>query len=369
MAIDIPALLAPISADAPCGEDAGFSDLFDRIREARRADDPTLSQGDWRTDLKVADWRSALDLSTQVLTRVSKDLQAAGWLAEAATARFGLEGTRDGLTVVASLLEQYWDGLYPELDGEDADERAGKLVWLNTNLATALQTLPLNDDSAAPVTLHDWQSSREVDNLARQNADAYRAALDEGRLSGEAFDAAVAASSADRLRERVVAVAGATAAFTRLQAQTDARMGRNAPVLTGIETALKRITQVLQRAAQQKGLLDLAPADTSPAIDEQPNPSAPARIAPAAGNGTVGAIAMPSFSVSGDGAAAKQAALKALDEIAGFFRRTEPHSPVSSLLDQAVRWADISLADFLQEVVRDDSVLNAIRARVGLQQE
>ncbi|MET1023461.1 MAG: type VI secretion system protein TssA [Pseudoxanthomonas sp.] len=370
MAIDIPTLLAPISADAPCGEDAGFSDLFDRIREARRADDPTLSQGDWRTDLKVADWRSALDLSTQVLTRVSKDLQAAGWLAEAATARFGLEGTRDGLTVVAGLLEQYWDGLYPELDGEDADERAGKLVWLNTNLATALQTLPLNDDSAAPVTLHDWQSSREVDNLSRQNADAYRAALDEGRLNGEAFDAAVAASSADRLRERVVAVAGATAAFTRLQAQADVRMGRNAPVLTGIETALKRITQVLQRAAQQKGLLDLAPADTPAAVDDLPTPSAPARIA-AVGTSTssAGTIAVPSFSVSGDGAAAKQAALKALDEIAGFFRRTEPHSPVSSLLDQAVRWADISLADFLQEVVRDDSVLNAIRARVGLKQE
>jgi type VI secretion system protein ImpA len=369
MAIDIPALLAPISTEAPCGEDAGFSDLFDRIREARRADDPTLSQGDWRTDLKVADWRSALDLSTQVLTRVSKDLQAAGWLAEAATARFGLEGARDGLTVVASLLEQYWDGLYPALDGEDADERAGKLVWLNTNLATALQTLPLNDDSAAPVTLHDWQSSREVDNLSRQNADAYRAALDEGRLSGEAFDAAVAATAADRLRERVVAVAGATAAFTRLQAQADARLGRNAPVLAGVEAALKRITQVLQRAAQQKGLLDLAPAETSTTIDDLPTTSAPARIAVAAGSGTVGTTALPSFSAGSDGAAAKQAALKALDEIAGFFRRTEPHSPVSSLLDQAVRWADISLADFLQEVVRDDSVLNAIRARVGLKQE
>ena len=36
---------------------------------------------------------------------------------------------------------------------------------------------------------------------------------------------------------------------------------------------------------------------------------------------------------------------------------------------EAVRWADMSLSDFLQEVVRDDSVLNSIRARVGLPQE
>lgn len=366
MSIDIPALLAPISTDAPCGEDASFSDLFDRIREARRADDASLSQGDWRTDLKVADWRSALDLSTQALTRVSKDLQAAGWLAEAATARYGLEGARDGLTVVCSLLEQYWEGLYPELDGSDAEERAGKLVWLNTNLATALQTLPLNDDSAAPVTLHDWQSSREVDNLARQNAEAHRAALDEGKLSGEGFDAAIAAISPEVLRERVVTTAAALAAFTRLQAQADARMGRESPSLSGIETALKRIQQVLERAAQQKGMLDLASAG-SDAGQDTPTTAATSSSTSLAAAGA--GIAVPSFNLAGDGTAAKQAALKALGEIAGYFRRTEPHSPVSSLLDQAVRWADLSLADFLQEVVRDDSVLNAIRARVGLKQE
>lgn len=357
MALDVNLLLAPISADSPCGEDASFSDLFDRIREARRFDDPSLSQGDWATELKTADWRSALDLSVKVLTTVSKDLQSAGWLAEAAINRHGLEGARDGLSVIAGLLEQYWDGLYPELDGDDAEERAGKIAWLNTNLAAALQTMPLNADSAAPVNLNDWQGSREVDNLQRQNNDAWQAALAEGKMTGEAFDAAIAAMSNDTLSERLAASNAASAALQHLKAIADERLGRASPSLAAIETALKRIGQVLLKAAQAKGLAAGTDAGQTPAADAGGDVGAVPPVTTAGGG---------ALNLSGNSAASKQAALKALAEIAGYFRHTEPHSPVSSLLDQAVRWADMPLADFLQEVVRDDSVLNAIRARVGL---
>ena len=55
MAIDVNELLAPIPGGDPAGSDASFSDQFDRIREARRADDAGLAQGEWQTELKVAD--------------------------------------------------------------------------------------------------------------------------------------------------------------------------------------------------------------------------------------------------------------------------------------------------------------------------
>ncbi|NZA28598.1 type VI secretion system protein TssA [Luteimonas sp. SJ-92] len=354
MAIDVNALLAPISDDSPCGEDASFSDLFDRIREARRADDAMLSQGEWQTELKVADWRLALELSTQVLTGVSKDLQAAGWLAEALVARHGLDGARDGFAVVAGLIERYWDGLHPNAEGEDLEERAGRLAWLNGNVAGALRGMPLNTDSAAPVTLIDWQTSREVDNLARQNAEAYQAALDEGKMTGEAFDACLQAVADDELRGRVVAAAAAQTAFVHLKAVADARFGRASPSLAEIEETLKRIQQVLQRAAKSRGLLDPAMADGEPEAAET-------GAGEAAASGGVAALEL-----GGGGKASKQAALRALREIADYFRRTEPHSPVASLLEQAVYWADMPLEDFLAEVVRDESVLAAIRARVGL---
>lgn len=353
MAIDVNAILAPIGADAPCGEDAAFSDLFDRIREARRADDDTLSQGEWQTELKAADWRLALELSSEALTRVSKDLQAAGWLTEALIARHGLDGARDGFSVIAGLLEQYWDGLFPAADGEDLEERAGKLAWLNGSAGTALQRMPLNTDTASPVSLTDWQVSREVDNLARQNAEAHQAALAEGKLSGDAFDARIRAVADDDLQAMVVAAAAAQTAFVRMRAVVDAKFGRQAPSLAQIEEALKRIGQVLQQAAKAKGLLD-------PAVEAEADVDA---VADAAAMQTAG-MGAAGFAVGN--LASKQAALRALGEIADYFRRTEPHSPVASLLEQAVHWANMPLADFLSEVVRDESVLDAIRARVGL---
>src|SRR5690606_25508945 len=180
MAIDVNELLAPIPGGDPAGSDASFSDQFDRIREARRADDPNLAQGDWQTELKVADWREAQSLSEDVLLRTSKDLQAAVWLAEAAIARHGLEGARDAFDLLTGLLDTYWDGLYPRAEDGDLEERAGKLAWFANYGGRVLQTMLLNDDLQAALTLAGWIDSREVDNLGRQNAEAYQAALDEG---------------------------------------------------------------------------------------------------------------------------------------------------------------------------------------------
>ena len=64
--------------------------------------------------------------------------------------------------------------------------------------------------------------------------------------------------------------------------------------------------------------------------------------------------------------ASKEAALASLAQIAAFFRRTEPHSPVAYLLERAVAWANMPLEDWLAEVVRDESTLSSIRERVGL---
>ena len=355
MAIDVTELLAPIPGSDPAGSDASFSDQFDRIREARRADDPNLAQGDWQTELKVADWREAQSLAEDVLVRTSKDLQAAVWLGEAAIFRHGLEGARDGFDLLHGLLEQYWDGLYPRADDGDLEERAGKLAWFATWGARALQQMMLNDDPQAPLTLAGWIDSRDVDNLGRQNAEAYQAALDEGRITGEAFDTRMLATPDGVVRERIDMVQAAREAFTRFSTTTDARMGRDAPNLAGIDDALKKIQQVYARVGAAKGIGGVAVEQAAVAAVGE----AGAGIGHAPGMG-----AAPDL--SGGSLASKEAALASLAQIAAFFRRTEPHSPVAYLLERAVAWANMPLEDWLAEVVRDESTLSSIRERVGL---
>lgn len=359
MAIDVNELLAPIPGSDPAGSDASFSDQFDRIREARRADDPLLAQGEWKTELKVADWREAQSLSEDILLRTSKDLQAAAWLAEAAISRHGLEGARDGFALLAGMLETYWENLYPRADDGDLEERASKLAWFATYGARALQQMRLNDDPQAPLTLAGWIDSREVDNLGRQNAEAYQAALDEGRINGESYDSRMLATPEAMLMERLVEVQAARDAFTRFSAVSDGKLGRDAPNLIQIDEALKKIQQVYSKVATAKGIGGVA-------VVAEEGSAAPV----SGGGGAVGVAAGVGAGVAldlgGGSLASKEAALRALGEIAGFFRRTEPHSPVAYLLERAVLWANMPLEQFLAELIRDEGTLSSIRERVGL---
>ena len=59
-------------------------------------------------------------------------------------------------------------------------------------------------------------------------------------------------------------------------------------------------------------------------------------------------------------------ALRRLEAVAAFFRRTEPHSPISYLVQRAARWGAMPLEEWLQEVIRDTSVLSQLRDTLGL---
>ena len=76
-------LLDPILPDLPGGADMRWTPEWDRIREARRADDD-LEAGKWtKKERKVADWRLVRELSPALLRERTKDLQLALWLTEA----------------------------------------------------------------------------------------------------------------------------------------------------------------------------------------------------------------------------------------------------------------------------------------------
>ena len=55
-----------------------------------------------------------------------------------------------------------------------------------------------------------------------------------------------------------------------------------------------------------------------------------------------------------------------LEEVAAYFRANEPHSPVAYLLDRAVKWGNMPLDRWLQEVVKDKNVLGELNETLGL---
>ena len=102
-------LLSPLAGPAPFGEDLSFSTEFDAIQDMRRADDPSLDQGEWVTELKVADWPGVARTCEELLSSRTKDLRVAGWLVDAWARLRGFSGLHDGLALCAGLVDgQKW---------------------------------------------------------------------------------------------------------------------------------------------------------------------------------------------------------------------------------------------------------------------
>lgn len=63
----------------------------------------------------------------------------------------------------------------------------------------------------------------------------------------------------------------------------------------------------------------------------------------------------------------REQALAQLRELAGFFRRTEPHSPVAYLVDKAAQWGEQPLHAWLRAVIKDDAALSRVEELLGIE--
>src|SRR5262249_7477380 len=59
-------------------------------------------------------------------------------------------------------------------------------------------------------------------------------------------------------------------------------------------------------------------------------------------------------------------ALRALSEVATYFRRTEPHSPLSYAAEQLVRWGRLPLPELLTELIPDNASRDYLFTLVGM---
>lgn len=337
-------LLAPLSDTSPCGDDLSFSPEFDAIQELRRADDPTLDQGEWVTALKSADWRGVLARCEQVLTKRSKDLRVAAWLTDASARLDGHAGLADGLTLCRLLCETYWAELHPRMDDDgDAEQRGGNLRWLLAQVEALVPQLPVLRHGTRAYSLRDIESVHAVQVRPSERADG--AAAPEGRITPDDIAAARRGTPREFFATNLAHAQRAQDALAQLQQTIDARMGDDGPGFVGARTALDAAVHSIKRLAGEAD-----PAGTAAA-------SVPG-VASASGAVTVGASSGPMNS--------RTEALQQLRAVADFFRRTEPHSPVAYLAERAAQWGEMPLHAWLRTVVKDQGTLADMEELLGV---
>jgi len=156
--MDLDALLAPLSAERPCGENLEYDADFIAM-ELACAGKAEQQFGDTLIPAEPADWNKVEALASGLLLR-SKDLRAMLALTRAWTQLKGLSGYAKGLQLITQSLQQFWQSLYPALEerGEVSPHyRINVLAGLSDKsaLTLAVRQAPLLRSVADEISLRD----------------------------------------------------------------------------------------------------------------------------------------------------------------------------------------------------------------------
>ena len=356
-------LLSPISDSAPCGEDCLFSADFDAIARARTFDDPTLDQGDWETDLKEADWSFVIEHSTKLLSEKTKDIRLAVWLTEALALKKGFAGLAHGYTLIAGLCDQYWAHLHPQPEDDDIEQRIGNMSWLLSRSLQLVREIPLTHavqgNDKGNFNALQWETANNlVHAIKRAPDDADE--LARGKVSMADFDAARKASSLEFYTLLLADVTACEAALLHLETVLDSKLsGTDGPSFSAAKNALETIRLLVERFHREAGGKQVLSANRTIKPDADTDVST---LQHASATGESRAIA-----VAGELQNRAQA-LAQLRQVAAFFRRTEPHSPVAYLAEKAAKSGEIPLHVWLRSVIKDDASFAHIEEMLGFEQ-
>jgi type VI secretion system protein ImpA len=351
--IDWEQLSAPISVERPAGEYLRDEGTYARIREARREDDPTLTQGIYKTELKKADWREVERICVEALAQRSKDIQICAWLAEAWLRLRGFAGCREGLQLLTRLVELYWPILHPQLNEGNAENRVGTFVWINEKLSVQLKLIPLTAPQSAdllPYSFADWKMACHLEQLAEQNPNMPPAPDAAGQVNLTRFQASAMLTSTQSYLKLFDDLNGTAEACQALDDLLEEKMGAQSPGLQRFKVTLDDIQHLVA------DILRARPdaAELSSAGQETQLEAAPASHEP----GSEIWSAHPIRS--------RAEAYWRLSEAADYLLRTEPHSPTPYLVQRAVEWGSMNLFDLLQQIIRNEGEMQELNRLLRL---
>lgn len=380
--LDFDRLLAPVSEEAPGGSELretpdGNTKYFeiknarDQARQAERRilalgpadglDDETRRERDEASRTVRKNWPEVQRLAEEILTEKSKDLWVAAWLIEALVRSDGLAGLRDGFRLTRELAERFWDQIHPRPDDDEGyGHTVSQLAGLNGvetdgTLIGPLDNVPITAEtrSQRALTLADFRAAMNLDKVTPE-ARAKR--LADGAITLDAFEKAQRETPADVVQGLLDDAQATLDEFNQLSEALLRLCGeQHHPPTSNIRERLREIVDVLHSQSNRF-------SPVSGEVSHDPSGNGSLAVSGMQGQG---GVPVPNANAVYD----REEAFRALLRVADYFRRTEPHSPVSYALEQAVRWGRMSLPELMKDLVEDSSVLREVFRRAGIKEE
>ncbi len=363
---NIDTLIAPIEGSRHgVGEDLIFDPRINAIVAARQEDDPLLAQGNWVTELKVADWDFVKNQCADLLSHTSKDMKLALWYVDALSHTDHLAGISQGLSLLQTLNDEYWLTMYPPLDGEEdsMDIRAGLLSWFVKALSDDIKQLSLSDTKTEKYNYNYYLTARDHDKQRQQNPDSETS----NQLTLSDYNHAIKTSSETWQQALMSNLSKVTEQWHALTDQLNDLMGMDAPVFAPVTDLLVALTQHLRPLIPEYSdstssvSAQESVADTMDSIGESAMSDSSGQAA------SIKNISSTSFNPSNrDHQSNRQQALKLLGQIQDYFATNEPHSPVTFLLGRAIDWADMPLDQWLTHIIKNEDQLAILSDMIGI---
>jgi type VI secretion system protein ImpA len=339
-------LLKPIDGPNPSGIDLRYDDVYAKVKEARR-EEAVPPPGMSDSDRKVADNPLVIKLSTDALTKKTKDLWLAAWLTEALVKQNGFSGLKDGLILCHGLVEKFWDTLHPEIEDGDAEIRAAPLEFVGTRLDLPAQSVRLVQRE--PYGFTDVRESRKLGYDADAKSDEARqaraAAIEQGKVALEVLDKCFEATPKTFYANAEKDIDACLETLASLKESCDARFGDVAPSFLNLESVLREIRQMVHGFLQKKREKEPDPVDVG-----QPEPAAAEDVAagtPARPAAADAGIVIP---IADQEPAERRTLITTVAKAAAALRRLDPFSPAPYLMMRGLRWGELRAALTEQDV-------------------
>lgn len=332
-------LIAPVG-DNKVGESVRHNGVYFNIKNARRADDPSLPMGVWSHDLKMADWHQVQKLALNALCVKCKDLQLGVWLFESSIHLRGFAGIAPAAILIRELCHNFWDIMHPQMVDGDLEYRTNPINWINEKITPQLRLIKLTDTvlDGEEYCWDDWENGLRYAQLKLNNKHS-------GEWDGptpQVFKQRIAATSSTSLTSLFIELVDGIEALNSLQQWLDEQCADASPNLSDLFQLLNGIKDMAATELQRRGVRLSETQDNSESYD-----SAELQDDTAPGGDSEG----DSGGGEGGGKLRNRAdAFVMLRRAAEFLMNDDPHSPVPYLVYTACEWGEKSAPDLYQEL-------------------
>jgi type VI secretion system protein ImpA len=340
-------LLAPIgvsgTGDVDVRDDISPQSAYQLLRNARttaRNEERTARNEGANVVVSKEHWRYILEHAPVLLKEQSKDLEVVAWYIEALTREYGFQGLAEGFCLARQLLATYGEKLYPHADEDGLISQLSALVGLNGSGAEGALIYPIKmafiTEGDAPGPLAVWQCEQVLEADRISDVKKRDARFKTNGLTRAQLDQVIGETPSSFFQTVQQQIQLATAEYQAYCEILDDYC-KDDPMPTGqIADTLSNCAKVLTYIAGDRLI-----ATTAPVTDAQKSDTSEETTTK-----EESAMAGPIND--------REDALNRLREIAAFFRRAEPHSPISYSIEQAIRWSSLPLTDLIKELIPDD---------------